>query len=59
MAQSRKLHVGIIGAGIGGVMAALAMSKAGCTVTVLEAAEQLGEIGAGIQMAILPPISQL
>lgn len=31
-------------------MAAIAMANAGCTVTVLEAAAQLGEIGAGIQM---------
>ena len=53
MAGPRQLHVGIVGAGIGGVMAAIAMAKAGCTVTVLEAAEQLGEIGAGIQMVLL------
>ena len=45
-----ELHVGIVGAGIGGVLASIAMARAGCKVTILEAAEQLGEIGAGIQM---------
>ncbi len=43
------LNVGIVGAGIGGVMAAIAIARAGGKVTVLEAAQQLGEIGAGIQ----------
>lgn len=45
-----ELEVGIVGAGIGGVMAAIALVRAGARVTMLEAAEQLGEIGAGIQM---------
>ena len=49
MAQ-KDVHVGIVGAGIGGVLAAIALSRAGAKVTVLEAAQQLGEIGAGIQM---------
>jgi salicylate hydroxylase len=44
------LNVGIVGAGIGGVMASIAIARAGGKVTVLEAAQQLGEIGAGIQM---------
>ncbi|KAH8680752.1 hypothetical protein BX600DRAFT_428733 [Xylariales sp. PMI_506] len=47
---SRELHVGICGAGIGGLCAAIAIRKAGARVTVLEAAQELGEIGAGIQM---------
>lgn len=46
----KELRVGIVGAGIGGLVAAIAMARAGCQVTILEAAEQLGEIGAGIQM---------
>ena len=46
----RELNVGIVGAGIGGVMASIAISRAGGKVTVLEAAHELGEIGAGIQM---------
>jgi salicylate hydroxylase len=52
-----KLHIGICGAGIGGLAAAIAMSKAGAKVTVLEAAPELGEIGAGIQMT--PNVAQL
>lgn len=31
-------------------MAAIAIARAGANVTILEAASQLGEIGAGIQM---------
>jgi len=42
--QSSKVHVGIIGAGIGGLAAAIAMREAGAQVTVLEAAEELGEV---------------
>ncbi|EMC93159.1 hypothetical protein BAUCODRAFT_36822 [Baudoinia panamericana UAMH 10762] len=47
---NRELSVGIVGAGIGGVMASIAIARAGAKVTILEAAAQLGEIGAGIQM---------
>ncbi|KAF2095983.1 FAD/NAD(P)-binding domain-containing protein [Rhizodiscina lignyota] len=48
--KRRELHVCIVGAGIGGLAAAIAIAQAGAKVTVLEAAEELGEIGAGIQM---------
>ncbi|MES2262205.1 MAG: 3-hydroxybenzoate 6-monooxygenase [Pseudomonadota bacterium] len=41
----------IAGGGIGGLAAALALSRLGMSVTVLEQAAQLGEIGAGIQLA--------
>lgn len=44
------LHVGLCGAGIGGLAAAIALCRAGAKVTVLEAASELGEIGAGIQV---------
>lgn len=47
---NKELEVGIVGAGIGGVMASIAIARAGGKVTILEAAAQLGEIGAGIQM---------
>lgn len=40
----RTVHVGIVGAGIGGLAAAIAISQAGARVTVLEAAEELGEV---------------
>ncbi|KAJ5677469.1 Salicylate hydroxylase [Penicillium maclennaniae] len=54
---SHQVHVGIVGAGIGGLAAAIALRHAGARVTVLEAAEALGEIGAGIQMT--PNVSVL
>ena len=53
----RELNIGICGAGIGGLAAAIAIRKAGARVTVLEAAPELGEIGAGIQMT--PNVARL
>jgi 3-hydroxybenzoate 6-monooxygenase len=41
----------IIGGGIGGLTAALALSCQGCRVHVVEQAPEFGEIGAGIQLA--------
>src|SRR3954464_5074809 len=41
----------IAGAGIGGLTAALAIARQGFRVCVLEAAERLEEIGAGIQLS--------
>src|SRR3954467_5233831 len=41
----------IAGAGIGGLTSALAIGRQGFSVTVLEAAERLEEIGAGIQLS--------
>ncbi|KAL6811865.1 hypothetical protein V8C43DRAFT_312893 [Trichoderma afarasin] len=48
--STTSLHVGIIGGGIGGLAAAIAIARSGAKVTLLEAAKELGEIGAGIQM---------
>lgn len=48
--SANELNVGIVGAGIGGVLCSIAIARAGGKVTILEAAQQLGEIGAGIQM---------
>jgi 3-hydroxybenzoate 6-monooxygenase len=40
----------VVGAGIGGIAAALALARQGFAVKVLEQASQLGEIGAGLQV---------
>lgn len=40
----------VVGAGIGGVAAAVALDKCGWQVTVLERAAELGEVGAGISV---------
>jgi cation diffusion facilitator CzcD-associated flavoprotein CzcO len=37
-------HVAIVGAGLGGLAAAIAISRAGHRVTVIEQAQQLGEV---------------
>ena len=42
--QKKDFHVGLVGAGIGGLMAAIAIARAGARVSVLEAAEELGEV---------------
>src|SRR3546814_13170360 len=41
----------IVGGGIGGLAAALALARQGISVDLLEAASEIGEIGAGIQLA--------
>ena len=45
------MRIVIIGAGIGGLTAALALIKQGFDVEVLEQAKQLGEVGAGLQIS--------
>lgn len=51
MAASQSFEVTIVGGGLGGLCAALSMRQRGVRVTVVEAAPELGEIGAGIQTA--------
>jgi salicylate hydroxylase len=45
------MRIAIIGAGIGGLAAAIALLKKGFEVEVLEQARELGEIGAGVQIS--------
>ena len=46
-----KIQIAVIGAGIGGLAAALSLRAAGFDAHVFEQAGGLGEIGAGIQIA--------
>ncbi|MGD1097321.1 MAG: FAD-dependent monooxygenase [Bryobacteraceae bacterium] len=45
-----KFNIGIIGGGIGGVAAALALHRAGIDATVYERANELREVGAGMML---------
>ena len=45
------MRILIAGAGIGGLMTALALAQKGFDVAVYEQAAQLGEVGAGVQMS--------
>ncbi len=49
--MTRSPHVIIVGAGIGGLTAALALLRQGIDVTVCEQAAALGEVGAGVQIS--------
>ncbi|MEV2195213.1 FAD-dependent monooxygenase [Streptomyces phaeochromogenes] len=51
MASSQSYEVTVVGGGLGGLTAALALRQRGLLVTVLEQAAELGEVGAGIQTA--------
>jgi len=46
----RQLPVLIVGGGIGGLAAALALARKGCRVRLIEQAADFKEIGAGIQL---------
>ncbi|KAH8588837.1 hypothetical protein B0O99DRAFT_746539 [Bisporella sp. PMI_857] len=45
-----KLNIVIVGAGLGGLATSIALARRGHSVTVLEQAAELGEVGAGIQI---------
>ncbi|HNS27888.1 MAG TPA: FAD-dependent monooxygenase [Steroidobacteraceae bacterium] len=46
----RDLHIAVVGAGIGGLAAALGLQRAGFRVSVHEQAPELGEVGAGLSL---------
>lgn len=48
--QSKRQKVIIVGGGIGGLAAAMALTQQDIEVLLLEQAEEIGEIGAGIQL---------
>lgn len=50
MLTMQTSHVIVAGAGIAGLGAALASARSGLRVTVLEKAESLSEVGAGLQL---------
>ncbi|KAF2416535.1 FAD/NAD(P)-binding domain-containing protein [Tothia fuscella] len=54
---STRLDIIIVGAGLGGVGAAISLLLAGHNVKIFEAANEIGEVGAGIQ--ILPNASKV
>lgn len=49
--SGKGLSIGVVGAGIGGLSAALSLLDAGFDVRVYERASTLGEVGAGIQVS--------
>ncbi len=49
--SGQKLSVAIVGAGLGGTAAALALARVGVAVELFEQAAGFGEIGAGIQIS--------
>lgn len=49
--SERIQHIVVVGAGLGGLTAALALLREGFQVTVLEQAPVMGEVGAGLQLS--------
>lgn len=49
--MSEPLRIAVVGGGIGGLTAAIALEQAGLDVTVYEQASALGEVGAGVGVA--------
>ena len=48
--MGRPLRIAIVGAGLGGLVAAIALRRAGFEATIFEQAQAFGEVGAGIQV---------
>ena len=54
-----RFHIAIVGAGLGGLSAAIGISRAGHRVTILEQAAQLGEVCHRSLVLISPVDGQL
>jgi len=54
---SLPIHIVVVGCGLSGLSAACCLAKAGHSVTILESASAIGEIGAGIQIS--PNVTRL
>ncbi|KAG2145711.1 hypothetical protein BD769DRAFT_1660826 [Suillus cothurnatus] len=54
---SLPLNIVVIGCGLGGLAASYCLAQAGHTITILEAASAIGEVGAGVQAS--PNVSRL
>ena len=52
MSAQTALRIVVVGAGLGGLAAAIGLARSGHSVHIFEAAERLSEVGAGIQ---IPP----
>lgn len=50
--MAERLRAVIVGAGLGGLAAAVALTRRGLDVRVYEQAAELGEVGAGIALAV-------
>lgn len=48
-----QLHVAVVGAGLGGLAAAIAIARGGHRVTILEQATKLGEVSTHPQISVL------
>ena len=48
---TKPMHILIAGAGIGGLTAALALAEKGVRISIFERSTELGEVGAGLQIA--------
>ncbi len=49
--KQRKIHIAIIGAGIGGLTAAITLLRANIKAEIFEQTTRLSEVGAGVQIS--------
>lgn len=51
MSNWKRLNIGVVGGGIGGMSAAIALRRAGHAVTIYEKSDYAGEVGASVSCA--------